>query len=53
MGSTASDGWNNAFPDMGVLTKYDQNDPVYLPYSAVTFIYLHPVISSPYNVKIF
>jgi hypothetical protein len=28
---------------MGVLTKYEQNDTIYLPESAVTFIYLDPV----------
>jgi hypothetical protein len=27
----------------GVLTKYDQIKPVYLPQSIVTHIYLHPV----------
>jgi hypothetical protein len=32
-----------AFPDMGVLTKYDQTEPIYLPQSAVTYIYLHSV----------
>jgi nitrate reductase cytochrome c-type subunit len=28
---------------MGVLTKYDQIDPIYLPQSVVTYIYLHSV----------
>jgi hypothetical protein len=34
---------NKAFPDMGVITKYDQIEPIYLPQSLVTYIYLHPV----------
>jgi hypothetical protein len=28
---------------MGVLTKCDQIEPIYLPQSVVTYIYLHPV----------
>jgi hypothetical protein len=32
-----------AFPDIGVLTKYDQIEPVFLPQSIVICIYLHPV----------
>jgi hypothetical protein len=32
-----------AFPDIGVLTKYDKIEPIYLPQSIVTYIYLHPV----------
>jgi hypothetical protein len=28
---------------MRVLTKYDQIEPIYLPQSIVTYIYLHPV----------
>jgi hypothetical protein len=34
-----------AFPDMGVLTKYDQVEPIYtyLPRRVVTYIYLHPM----------
>jgi hypothetical protein len=35
---------------MGVLTKYDQNDPIYLSQSAVKFIYLHPVYTSNYQL---
>jgi hypothetical protein len=27
---------------MGVLTKYDQIKPIYLPQGVVTYIYLHP-----------
>jgi hypothetical protein len=34
---------NKAFPDMGVLTKYDQTEPIYVPHSVVTYIYLHPL----------
>jgi hypothetical protein len=32
---------------MGVLTKYDQIEPIYLLQSVVTFIYLHSVYSIP------
>jgi hypothetical protein len=28
---------------MGVLTKYDQIEPIYLPQNIITYIYLHPV----------
>jgi hypothetical protein len=43
-----------AFPDMGVLTKCDHIEPVYLPYSAVTYIYLHPLyaVSSCKYIKV-
>jgi hypothetical protein len=34
-----------AFPDMGVLTKCDQIEPIYLPQSVATYISLHPVYS--------
>jgi hypothetical protein len=40
---------NKAFSDMGVLSKYVQIEPIYLPYSAVTYIYLHP--ACPGHVK--
>jgi hypothetical protein len=36
-------GVNKAFPDMGILKKYDHIEPIYLPQSVVTYIYLHPV----------
>jgi hypothetical protein len=32
-----------AFPDMGVLIKYDQIEPIYLPQRVVTYISLHTV----------
>jgi hypothetical protein len=35
---------------MGVLTKYDQIEPICLPQSVVTYIYLHPVYFSELNV---
>jgi hypothetical protein len=34
---------NKAFLDMGVLTKYDQIEPIYLPQCVITYIYLYPV----------
>jgi hypothetical protein len=42
---------NKAFEDMGVLTKYDQIEPIYLPHSVVTYIYLHPAYRNPCNVE--
>jgi hypothetical protein len=29
--------------DLGVLTKYDRTEPIYLPQSVAIYIYLHPV----------
>jgi hypothetical protein len=34
---------------MGVLTKYDQIEPIYLPQSVVTYISLHPVYRFLYS----
>jgi hypothetical protein len=34
-----------AFPNMGVLTKYDHIERIYLPQAAVAYIYLHPVFA--------
>jgi hypothetical protein len=33
---------NKVFPDMVVLTKHDQIEPVYISQSIVTYIYLDP-----------
>jgi hypothetical protein len=45
------DPWcqKEVFPDMGVLTKYDQTEPIYLPQSVVTYISLHLVYSGIYT----
>jgi hypothetical protein len=44
------DPWcqKGAFPDMCVLTKYSQIEPIYLPHSVVTYISLHSVYTSMY-----
>jgi hypothetical protein len=34
---------HKTFPDRGVITKYDQIEPTFLPQSVVTYIYLHPI----------
>jgi hypothetical protein len=39
---------NKMFPYMGVLTKYDEIEPIYLPQSVVTYIYLHAVYIKPW-----
>jgi hypothetical protein len=37
---------------MGVLTKYDQIELIYLPQSIVTYIYLHPVYIVTSNMSV-
>jgi hypothetical protein len=46
--STFQRPWHvsEAFLNMAVLTKYYQIEPIYLPPSVVTYIYLHPVYLS-------
>jgi hypothetical protein len=36
-------GQKEAFPDKGVLTKYDRTEPIHRLQSVVTYIYLHSV----------
>jgi hypothetical protein len=40
-----------AFQDTGVLTKYNQIEPSYLPQSVITYIYLYPVYGVGYISK--
>jgi hypothetical protein len=36
---------NKAFPDMDVLTKYDQIEPIHLPQSVVTYLFTPCILS--------
>lgn len=37
-----------ALQNMGVLTKYNQIEPIYVPHNVITYIYLYPVYGVGY-----